>query len=192
MTTESVILSVVLLCVVVLAAVGLFLAFRRPRRADLEERFGPEYERALEEHGDPSLAERDLRRRARRVDGFRLRDLSDEDRTRFSSTWASVQTRFVDDPNGAVHEADSLIKTVMLVRGYPIDDFEQRVADLSVHHANVVQHYRAARALAARNQAGVADTEELRQAFVHYRVLFAELLGAPSVAPMAFPQEARL
>lgn len=190
MTTENaLLLGIVLL--VVLAAVALIVAFRKPRRDNLEQRFGPEYERAVEEYGDPSLAERDLRRRAKRVEGFRLRELSEEDRSRFSATWATVQTRFVDDPRGAVQEADALIKTVMLVRGYPVDDFEQRVHDLSVHHANVVQHYRAARALAVRNQAGSADTEELRQAFVHYRVLFAELLGAQREDAMAL-QEVRV
>ena len=190
MTTETAILVGVLLLVVAVAAIALAVAFRKPRRHALEQQFGPEYERAVEESGDPPPAERYLRRRAKRVDRFRLKELSEEDRARFSATWANVQARFVDDPKGAVHEADSLITTVMLVRGYPIDDFEQRVADLSVHHANVVQHYRAARTLAARNQANMADTEELRQAFVHYRVLFAELLASPCAAPMGL-KEAR-
>jgi hypothetical protein len=122
---------------------------------------------------------------------FRVRELPEADRIRYVSDWRRVQAQFVDDPSGAVRLADQLIKTVMLARGYAIDDFEQRVADLSVDHANVVQHYRAARVLADANREGRANTEELRQAFVHYRALFAELLQEPSGQPVPL-QEAHV
>lgn len=149
----------------------------RGHRRDLRERFGPEYDRALEEYGTPSRAEQALAERARRVERFRIHDLEAADRAHFAASWRLVQARFVDDPQGAVHEANTLIKRVMLARGYPMEAFEQRVADLSVDHANVVQHYRAARALFDANRNGQANTEELRQAFVHYRALFADLLA---------------
>jgi hypothetical protein len=182
MINQTALLIGLLVFAALIAVISVVFLRRGPRRRELADRFGPEYERAVEEYGDPAVAERELARRAKRVERFRLKELSDDDRARFDATWGAIQTRFVDDPSGAVQEADALINTVMLVRGYPLDDFEQRVLDLSVHHANVVQHYRAARALAIANQAGSADTEELRQAFVHYRVLFAELVGAPTAS----------
>jgi hypothetical protein len=155
----------------------------KTRREALRRRFGPEYDRAVQEHGSVSKAERALALRARRVHGFQVRALNDADRVLFSNTWSKIQARFVDDPTGAVHEADRLIKTVMQARGYPLrGDFDDRVADLSVDHANVVQHYRAARVLADANREGRANTEELRQAFVHYRALFADLLEEPAPA----------
>jgi hypothetical protein len=122
----------------------------------------------------------------------KLRPLEESDRGRFSSDWSRVQARFVDDPSGAVQAADELIKAVMLARGYEADkEFDERVADLSVEHANVVQHYRAARVLADANREGRANTEELRQAFVHYRELFADLLDQAQSVPEGRMQEAR-
>jgi len=115
------------------------------------------------------------------VHHLRLRSLPEADRVQFSADWRNVQTRFVDDPSGAVHAADDLIKDVMRACGYSVDRFDQRVADLSVEHANVVQHYRSARELADANREGRTNTEELRQAFVHYRALFADLLEQPEL-----------
>ncbi len=161
---------------IALGAVFSMRAQRERRSARLREGFGPEYERTVAEYGDRSRAERELAARERRVQKLSVRLLTPEERDRFGSAWSGVQQRFVDDPNGAVSEADRLVKSVMATRGYPIDDFEQRVADLSVDHARVVQHYRAARILAQANAAGSSTTEDLRQAMVHYRVLFADLL----------------
>lgn len=154
---------------------------RQQRHEELKQRFGPEYERALEEHGSVERAERELLAREKRVQRLKLRTLPEAERVQFAATWRNVQARFVDDPSGATRAADELIKSVMLARGYSVEHFEQQVADLSVEHANVVQHYRAARALADANRDGRANTEELRQAFVHYRALFADLLQEPAV-----------
>jgi hypothetical protein len=158
-------------------AAGVWLRARNARRsAELREGFGPEYERALSEYGDRSRAERELAARQRRVQKLSIRLLTPAERDRFGAAWAGVQQKFVDDPRGAVTEADRLVKSVMATRGYPMDDFEQRVADLSVDHAGVVQHYRAARMLAQANAENRSTTEDLRQAMVHYRSLFADLL----------------
>jgi hypothetical protein len=151
----------------------------RKRHAELRARFGPEYEREVEERGSVARAERELLAREKRVHEQELRPLPEADRIRFANDWRNVQTRFVDDPSGAVQTADELIKRVMLAQGYEIEGFDQRVADLSVDHAAVVQHYRAARDLAQANREGRANTEELRQALVHYRALFSDLLEQP-------------
>lgn len=192
MSSET--LVIIGLCVIALATVvvlALILSTRdgKRRRLQLRQRFGPEYERAVEEYGSEELAERALLTRAKRVKRLKLRELGTEARLRHTNAWENVQRMFVDDPSGAVHEADHLIKRVMHDIGYPVEDFDQRVADLSVDHASVVQHYRAARTLAAANREGRANTEELRQAFVHYRALFADLLG--EVPAPAVYQEAR-
>ena len=169
--------------IVVLAAIALLIlaaiASRRrslARSVELRQRFGPEYDRAVEQFGTSARAERELAARARRVDRFHFRPLTPADRMRFESSWSGVQAQFVDDPAAAVTNANELIEQVMHARGYPVDDFDQRVADLSVDHATVVQHYRAARALAESNRRGQSQTEDLRQAVVHYRALFADLL----------------
>lgn len=166
--------------VVILLAIGIIVARMRAqkRSAALRDRFGPEYDRALEQHGDRARAERELIARKRRLAEIEIHPLSHGQREKFAARWAEVQQRFVDDPSDAVVTADRLVKEVMQARGYPMGDFEQRVADLSVEHANVVDHYRAARALAAANAQGQAGTEELRQAMVHYRSLFQDLLEA--------------
>ena len=172
-------------------AVALALPRRlRLRSRGLRERFGPEYDRALETYGAPSRAERELMARAKRVRRFHLRDLSEADRARLSATWSEVQAHFVDEPLRAVQEANELIKNIMAARGYPEADFDQRVADLSVDHPDVVQHYRAARALAQGGAEG-RNTEELRQAVIHFRALFAELAEAPAIARGRTLQHAR-
>ena len=155
----------------------------RAHRARLRQRFGPEYDRALALYGTPARAERELDARAKRAARFRLHALDDVTRGRYATAWNEIQARFVDDPALAVREANALIKDVMLSLGYPVTEFEQRTADLSVHHPAVVQHYRAAHALAESNESGQAQTEDLRQAVVHYRALFSELIGqAPAIA----------
>lgn len=169
-----------ILIVIAVAAIAVILiaiwAMQRRRSAHLKQRFGPEYEQALRRHSDPRAAERELDARERRVATFELRPLGRDDGTRFTEAWRQTQKRFVDNPRGAVTDADRLVTDVMRARGYPIGDFEQRAADISVDHPGVVANYRAARTIAERHARGQASTEDLRQAFVHYRELFAELL----------------
>jgi hypothetical protein len=183
MSTMQGIVVVALILVACVVMVIVSTENGRRRREKLRRRFGPEYDRAVQELGSEAKAQRELAARARRVDRIALHDINDDERARFGTAWSTIQTKFVDDPSGAVRDANDLIKTVMQSRGYPVADFEHRVADLSVDHAEVVQHYRAARALAEANREGRANTEELRQAFVHYRALFSELLAPPNVVP---------
>lgn len=177
---------------VAFAVVARYAAARRRegRRAELRGHFGPEYDRAVADYGSEANAERELAARERRVRRFKIRALPESERERFATSWRHVQSRFVDDPARAVNEASELVESVMKVRGYPMQNFDHQVADLSVDHANVVQHYRAARALAEENRKGRADTEQLRQAFVHYRVLFGELLEVPQPEHIVHGQEA--
>jgi hypothetical protein len=159
---------------IVLAAAWVYTQSRR--RRELADRFGPEYERTVEERGDRRGAERELAERERQREKLDIVPLSAESRDRYAESWRTVQTRFVDDPAGAAREADRLVTDVMRERGYPIDDFDQRAADISVDHPEVVQNYRAGHDLYLKEDRGEADTEDLRQAFVHYRALFDELL----------------
>jgi hypothetical protein len=161
----------------VVAAV-LFVIGRR-RTEELRRRFGPEYDRTVREARTVGQGEAMLIERQQRVERFNIRPLSPEDARRFSQAWRDVQTRFVDDPKSAIVDADRLVAEVMHVRGYPVGDFEQRVADISVDHPNVVMNYRAARDIVGDHEGGHATTEDLRQAMVHFRALFTDLLGAP-------------
>jgi hypothetical protein len=182
LSTEQWVFLISVIAVVVVAAIAIFAArTARRRHQELRHRFGPEYEREVQQHGSVARAERELHAREKRVRKHQLQPLSEDDRTRFSADWHAVQARFVDHPSSAVQAADELIQAVMVAKGYDVESFDQRVADLSVDHASVVQHYRAAHELAEVNRAGRADTEELRQAMVHYRALFADLLLEPSV-----------
>jgi hypothetical protein len=178
-STQWLVLLVVVALFVVAAIALISKRSARQRHADLKHRFGPEYDQAVDQHGSVERAERELAAREKRVEHLQLKPLSESARAEYSASWSGVQTRFVDDPSAAVQSADELIKAVMLARGYSDEKFDQRVADLSVKHANVVHHYRAARQLADANREGRANTEELRQAFVHYRALFADLLQQP-------------
>jgi ABC-type nickel/cobalt efflux system permease component RcnA len=172
-TTTLVILAIV---VVVLIALGLFILMRQRRLQNLREQFGPEYKHAVKQYGDPRKAEAELAAREKRVRKLEIRALAPEEHRRFADAWRKAQTRFVDEPSKAVGEADGLIKEVMQTRGYPVADFDQRTADISVDHPNVVTNYRAAHDIASRNNRGQATTEDLRQAMVHYRSLFKDLL----------------
>jgi LPXTG-motif cell wall-anchored protein len=175
--------------VVLLLAVGAALLVRRRRSDELRRHFGPEYERAVHELGSRSRAEAELVARERRVSKLKLVPLTPADAQRFSREWAALQSRFVDSPQGALHEADRLVREVMLARGYPMADFDQQAGIVSVDHPNVVHHYREAHAIALRDQRGEADTEALRQAIVHYRALFADLLEvAPARTERAMPE----
>jgi FtsZ-interacting cell division protein ZipA len=175
MSQNQILILVVVIALIVVAAIA-FVAARRRRSAKLRERFGPEYDRVLEREGDTRKAEGVLEFREKRREKFALRPLTPTDKSSFGTRWNEVQSRFVDDPRGAVTVADGLVTEVMQARGYPIGEFEQRAADISVDHPVVVENYRAAHAIAVRHSAGQAGTEDLRQAMVHYRALFQDLL----------------
>jgi FtsZ-interacting cell division protein ZipA len=169
------IVGIVVVAAIVVAALG-WMYSRQRRRAQLRERFGPEYDRTVHTVGTTGRAEAVLEERERRVRKMKIRPLSPAQADAFSREWRRIQGKFVDDPDGAVGEADRLVSEVMAARGYPLDEFETRAADISVDHPHVVENYRTARALALRRQRGEAGTEELRQAVVNYRALFDELL----------------
>jgi hypothetical protein len=178
-TAVTVILIVVLLAV--LFAAGWFLGeLARSRR--LRNRFGPEYERSVGAAENRRAAERELSAREKRYAQLKLRPLSDSQRATYTEQWARVQERFVDEPGETVLEADELIHAVMRDRGYPTDGFEQQAADLSVEHASVISHYRDGFHIRTRHDRAEATTEDLRQALVHYRTMFRELLGKDAPA----------
>jgi hypothetical protein len=168
------IVGVVILLVAIAAIAYSYSA--RTQRARLKQRFGPEYDRAIETHGTEAKAEAALLRRAKRVSRLKLHPLTPEQADTFNREWRRVQGRFVDNPDDAVRDADQLVTQVMNARGYPMEDFDTRADDLSVDHPRVVDNYRTARALALRRQRGEAGTEELRQAVMNYRTLFEDLL----------------
>ncbi|GAA2636361.1 hypothetical protein GCM10010399_81610 [Dactylosporangium fulvum] len=175
-TTVVVVIAVVVVLVVVAVVLGLW---QGRRRSALQRRFGPEYERAVSGTGSRRTAERELRERERHHAELPLRDLDPHQRLRYASQWEETQAHFVDQPETATREADQLVTQVMSDRGYPVEDFERRLSDLSVEHASTLEHYRDAHEINLANERGQASTEQLRQALVHYRVLFAELLGEP-------------
>lgn len=154
---------------------------QRMARAGLRERFGPEYVRAVKEHGSERRAAAQLSDREDRVERFNIRDLAPNEREHFTNQWNALQLRFVDSPRGAVAEADDLIVLLMQTRGYPMSDFEQRAADLSVNHPVVVDNYRAAHEIALQLRGGIAGTEDLRKAMIHYRALFDEMVRVTPV-----------
>jgi hypothetical protein len=175
---------IVLAAAVILIIAGLAWLYVRKRRtttAYLRNKFGPEYDRAVQVHGAEREAETKLADREKRVEKLNIRDLDSMEHKRFSRQWESLQSRFVDSPKGAVAEADDLVSSVMKTRGYPVSDFEQRAADISVDHPRVVENYRSARQIALRVGKDEATTEELRTAMIHYRSLFEELVQVPVV-----------
>jgi FtsZ-interacting cell division protein ZipA len=172
---------VVIIAVVVAAAVIAWWMMSKRRTQHLRTRFGPEYDRLLKEEGDRRRAEEELLRREKRVQKLDIRSLEPHQRDRFAQAWHADQARFVDDPKGAVMEADRLVTQVMKARGYPVGDFEQRMGDISVDHSRVVENYRAAYVIAQRQKRGEASTEDLRKAMVYYRELFDDLLEMQEV-----------
>lgn len=182
-----VLVAIVVVVVAVLIIVAVVVS-RKRRRERLRENFGPEYDRAVAVHGDPARAEAALADREKRVHSFPIRHLSATDRQSYAGEWEAVQRRFVDDPAMAVSEADSLVNRVMTARGYPMGDFDQRSADISVHYPTVVQHYRLAHDIALRHSTGQASTEDLRQAMVHYRSLFSDLLESEKSDTTVLPR----
>ncbi len=162
--------------VVIVAAVAGWLAWSKRRTDQLRSRFGPEYDRTVVETGGRRKAESELDARRKRRRELDIRPLSAASRQRHLERWRNTQARFVDTPNDAIREADALVIAVMTERGYPMEDFEQQAADISVDHAGVVENYRAAHGISMANDHGKASTEDLRQGMVHYRALFEELL----------------
>jgi hypothetical protein len=173
MDTVVLVVIVVGLIVVVLLAL---LALRQRRSQRLQEQFGPEYERTLARTGDRRAAETDLAAREKRRRDLDIVELESTARDRYLGEWRATQNRFVDDPAAATRDADVLVARVMRDRGYPVDDFDQGATDVSVDHPRVAENYRAAHAVSRANEKGLASTDDLRQAFVYYRSLFAELL----------------
>ena len=169
------IIVLVIIIVVVLLLIGAAVVMSR-RRA-LRARFGPEYDRAVESADDRRAAERELRERERRHSELQLRPLDPASRERYSVSWEEIQVRFVDAPDQAVGEADELVTRLIAERGYPTGDYDDQLAHLSVEHARTLDHYRKAHEINGLNTRGEATTEQLRQALVHYRSLFADLLG---------------
>lgn len=173
MDTNLILIGVVVLALLVLAG---WLMLRKKETKTLEKRFGPEYNRAVDELGSRTKAEAELKARQKRVEQLQLVPLAPADASRFSESWRALQGRFVDNPKGVLVEADELVRELMQKRGYPMGDFDRRAADISVDHPAVVDHYRAAHEIAVRDRRGEVDTEGMRQAVIHYRALFAELL----------------
>jgi hypothetical protein len=178
--SDSTLITILIIAAAVIVTAGIVIWMRsRNRQTRLKERFGPEYDRVVAEKGNVAKAEAELSERERRVREQSIRELTPADRQRFNADWEAIQARFVDEPSAAVQAADQLIKEVMLAQGYSRESIDRREVDLAVEHAAVMDDFRSARALAQENREGRADTEELRQAFVHYRALFADILNPP-------------
>ena len=168
---------IILTAVVALALVAVGAWFYRRRQSHrLQDHFGPEYVRTVNELGSRTKGESELKAREKRVERLDILPLAPPEAARFTEAWRALQSRFVDNPKGVVVQAEQLVRELMEKRGYPMGDFERRAGDISVDHPDVVANYRSAQAIALRDQKGSADTEELRKAVVHYRALFDELL----------------
>lgn len=185
-TWSWIVIAVVVVVIVLLAVVVAVSMMRQKRSERLREQFGPEYEHAVETAGGQRAAERELIARERKHNKLKINELPPESRARYVEAWGVTQSGFVDNPSRSVGEADRLVTEVMRERGYPIDDFEQRAADISVDHPKVVEHYRAAHILHLAQEQGEIGTEAQREALVHYRALFEQLVGpAPGTRPDA-------
>ncbi|HEX4159616.1 MAG TPA: hypothetical protein VHY79_14190 [Rhizomicrobium sp.] len=175
-TPELIVIGLIVLALIVVIAAVLYYN-RKSRKEKLQQRFGSEYDRAVAAHGSERKAETALENRQKRVEKLNLRDLEPAERERYLERWRAVQLAFVDSPRGALTEADDVISAVMQARGYPVTDFEQRAADISVDHPRVTENYRAAHTVETRLRTGqAATTEDLRTAMIHYRALFDELV----------------
>lgn len=176
---------IIVAVVLALVIIGVILALiftRRNRSERLHDQFGTEYDHTVQALGDEKKAQTELDERQKHVKTLDIRSLSVGERERYHADWIAVQSKFVDEPGQAIVDADRLIMEVMQMRSYPISDFEQRAADVSVTYPALVSNYRAARQIALKNEQHQADTEELRQAMIYYRSLFDELLETEAVA----------
>lgn len=190
-TWSWVVIAVAVVIVVALAVIFVLSMSSRKRTERLKSHFGPEYDRAVGESGDQSAAEKELIARERKRQKLDVVALAPESQAKYAEYWRTVQAAFVDDPAGAVGDADHLVTAVMRERGYPIDDFDQRAADISVDHPNVVEHYRAAHVIHLAQEKADVGTEAQREAFVHYRALFEKLLETEHKTEKDTPKEAR-
>jgi len=182
-TTEMV--MIIAVAVILAAGIATMLSLRKRRTDRLRSKFGgAEYARAVQEGGNRRHGEAGLDKRTERVEAFHLRPIAAGDRGRFVDSWSRIQARFVDGPASAVAEADQLLGDVMGARGYPVSEFAQRAADISVDHPLVMEHYRTAHDIAIRQTKGEASTEDLRQAMIHYRSLFEDLVAEPETPPI--------
>jgi hypothetical protein len=171
--------STIVIVIVVVVILGIILGLifsRRQKTEKLQNKFGSEYDRTVESLGDDKRAQKELEDRQKHVEELKIRPLTEVEHERYLAEWASVQSKFVDEPGAAIVDADHIIMEVMQLRNYPVSDFDQRAADISVKYPKVVSNYRAARAISIKNMDNTADTEELRTAMIHYRSLFDELL----------------
>jgi hypothetical protein len=168
---------IILIVVLLVIAAAVVLGVRASRRKQLQNKFGPEYDRVVGDADSRSEGERELREREKRHAEFELKALSAESKAKYSVAWEEVQIQFVDSPEQAVSTADELVTKLIAERGYPTGDYDDQLANLSVAHARTLEHYRDAHAISERSKSGEAETEDLRQALVHYRALFADLLG---------------
>jgi len=182
MNTTYLIIAVVLVLLVLGVILGAIFS-RRQRSKKFQNKYGPEYDRAVQNAGNEKKAQAELGERQKHVDTMNIRPLSVSERVRYQAEWTAIQAKFVDQPGQATVEADHLIMEVMKVRAYPVSDFEQRAADISVKYPALVSNYRAAREIAIKNEQHSANTEELRQALIYYRSLFDELLKDETVVP---------
>ncbi len=181
----GVLVGTFIIAVIVAVAMAIWFYSKNKRTSQLRSKFGPEYNRAVRaDDGNTGHAEQLLQERQKRVAKLNIKPLSDQQRTEFADAWEHAQARFVDDPQAAVANADVLVQEVMGVRGYPVTDFEQRVADVSVDHPAVVQNYRIAHDIAARHEHEDVGIEKLREAMIHYRALFADLLHDGGLQPV--------
>jgi len=182
MNTTYIVVIVALLAFLIIGAIILAPVFARRKKTErLQDHFGPEYDHTVQVMGGEKKAQTELDARQKHVDTLDIRPLSVSESGRYLEDWTAVQSKFVDEPGQAIVDADHLIVEVMQLRNYPVSDFDQRAADLSVNYPALVTNYRAARAIATKNEQLQADTEELRQAMIYYRSLFEELLETEPV-----------
>lgn len=182
--TTVVIIAFFATAVIVAIGVAIWLTTRKRRTKELRSKFGPEYNRMARAEGDAARAEEELLKREKRVKKLDIKPLTTQQRNEFADDWEKAQAEFVDDPTAAVAHADALVQEVMKVRGYPVVEFEQRVADVSVDHPAVAQNYRLAHDIAARHEHEDVGMEKLREAMLHYRALFADLLHDGGLQPV--------
>src|SRR6185437_2464241 len=172
--STGIIVVIIVVIIVIALAIGVAATVRRRR---LQQQFGPEYDRLAREHDSKRKAEAELAQRQRRVRKLDIRPLPPEEQAQYTARWMSLQERFVDDPEDAVAQSQTLVSEVMRARGYPTEHRDQVAADLSVEHAKTIGNFRAAEEISQNAAAGTASTEDLRQAMIHYRALFRDLLG---------------
>jgi hypothetical protein len=184
MDNSSIVILVVAAIAILAVAVAVWFYMQKQRTRKLRSRFGPEYNRTVRTEGSEKHAERILEEREKRIEQIEVKPLSDQERERFALAWEQEQAHFVDQPREAVNNADRLVTEVMKARGYPMGDFDQRAADVSVDHPVVVENYRIAHNIAVRDRKEPASTETLREAMIHYRALFADLLHDGGLRPI--------